>query len=630
MFPLFKLDGLKQLQACMAFYWVPRSKRSVVFYAEGRRHWPHLQPILTALLTQFNEPVCYLTSDKADPAFAYAEDAAGNFQAFWIGEGLLRTLVLNTLSTEVFVTSLPDLNTFYLKRSPQVKHAVYVHHSLVSTHMVYNPAAFDAFDAVFCSGKHHIEEIRARENQCELPAKLLFPHGYGRLDTLLQNNQILPNQCQTQLMQARQKPQAEPDDAVISVLLAPSWGKNAILESLGERSIQPLLDAGFHVILRPHPETKKRSPDILARICNQYQGHSRFQLDDNVAGHASLQQSALMISDWSGAALDYAFAYEKPVLFIDVPRKVNNPDYQTIRCEPLEVKIREQIGTVISPDNLEAMPAAIHQLLDLCPGGESLAKNAKKSKKSALHKVRGDWVFNLGHSGSVGARYIQTLRSEGNGLKTEGFEVNLEPEPYWQELRWLIAGLVSPGKTPQETPSETLSVPVSIDVPGFLAQLYENPGQIASDPVLQSNLFRLSKKLDLGQTINTTYDKNWKKTADQSPLLHYYWPILLLALLTLALHHQKNSSDDLAVCMKLLNSVFKGLDQYQSLSTHWPYCYKRYLMLANCTLSRSTLALSALNAALSNASAFNDSSIIQGTTRHDTHAQDPSINCSAV
>ena len=58
----------------------------------------------------------------------------------------------------------------------------------------------------------------------------------------------------------------------------------------------------------------------------------------------------MMISDWSGAALDYALSQSKPVLFIDVPRKVNNPSYQESAIEPLEVFIRDKIGQVIPPD----------------------------------------------------------------------------------------------------------------------------------------------------------------------------------------------------------------------------------------------------------------------------------------
>ena len=35
----------------------------------------------------------------------------------------------------------------------------------------------------------------------------------------------------------------------------------------------------------------------------------------------SLYQSDLMISDWSGVAFEYAFAFNKPVIFCDVPKK---------------------------------------------------------------------------------------------------------------------------------------------------------------------------------------------------------------------------------------------------------------------------------------------------------------------
>jgi hypothetical protein len=40
------------------------------------------------------------------------------------------------------------------------------------------------------------------------------------------------------------------------------------------------------------------------------------------------------------------------VVFVDLPRKVNNPAYQDIPCEPLEVAIREEIGVVVSPERL--------------------------------------------------------------------------------------------------------------------------------------------------------------------------------------------------------------------------------------------------------------------------------------
>ena len=66
-----------------------------------------------------------------------------------------------------------------------------------------------------------------------------------------------------------------------------------------------------------------------------------------------------MVSDWSGAALEYAFGLERPVLFVDVARKVNNPDYEALGIEPFEVGIRERIGRVVAPDDLAAIVPAV-------------------------------------------------------------------------------------------------------------------------------------------------------------------------------------------------------------------------------------------------------------------------------
>lgn len=64
------------------------------------------------------------------------------------------------------------------------------------------------------------------------------------------------------------------------------------------------------------------------------------------SGQDTLHEPYLMISDWSGAALDYAFGLNKPVLFVDVPRKVNNSDYGDLEIESFESAIREKIGMV--------------------------------------------------------------------------------------------------------------------------------------------------------------------------------------------------------------------------------------------------------------------------------------------
>ena len=54
---------------------------------------------------------------------------------------------------------------------------------------------------------------------------------------------------------------------------------------------------------------------------------------------------------WSGIRL--CFGLDKPVLFVDVPRKINNPDYEEIEIEPFESIIRDKIGVIMDGNNCD-------------------------------------------------------------------------------------------------------------------------------------------------------------------------------------------------------------------------------------------------------------------------------------
>ena len=74
--------------------------------------------------------------------------------------------------------------------------------------------------------------------------------------------------------------------------------------------------------------------------------HDLFYFEDNVAGQESLHASDLMVSDWSGASLDYALGLKKPVIFIDVPKKINDPNFTQIKLEPIEISIQTKLASL--------------------------------------------------------------------------------------------------------------------------------------------------------------------------------------------------------------------------------------------------------------------------------------------
>lgn len=59
------------------------------------------------------------------------------------------------------------------------------------------------------------------------------------------------------------------------------------------------------------------------------------------------------MTDWSGIAYEYAFTTKKPVLFVDTPMKVMNPEYQKIDTVPINIWMRDVIGDRLDPTKTE-------------------------------------------------------------------------------------------------------------------------------------------------------------------------------------------------------------------------------------------------------------------------------------
>ena len=368
----------------MAFNRLPPADRQLVFYAESRADWPHLGPILEEL-TRAGRTICYVTSEQSDPILTRGD---ARIRAFHIGSGTARTTFFKTVRANVVVMTLPDLETFYLKRSvhPDVRY-VYVFHSMASTHMSYRKGAFDAFDTVLCVGPHHAAEIRKTEEIYGLRRKDLQEHGYARLDAILHA--------------ARSRPAFVPTPGPSKrIVLAPSWGACSSLEGAhGDALVKAVLDARHRLVVRLHPMTVRRLPGMPAALSRAHGADpDRFQVVTDMNEQESLLSSDLMISDWSGAALDYAFGLERPVLFVDMPKKVNNPEFEKLGLPPLEVSVREEIGTILPLEDIASAPSRI-AALTADPAGF----------RDRIRRARERWIYHVGRSAEVAAAHIARL-----------------------------------------------------------------------------------------------------------------------------------------------------------------------------------------------------------------------------
>ena len=363
-------------------------ERSIVFYSESSVIlYPYVEEIIRELQNR-DQKVCYLTSSKDDPILKNKNE---NVRVFYIGDSELGKMnFFLRLKAKMLIMTMPDLGSYHIKRSKEFPvHYIYTFHSMNSTHMEFQKDAFDEFDSIFCVGPYQVQELRATEQLYNLKRKNLVECGYGLLDKLLKLRSSFPEK--KNLLKNNKK----------NILIAPSWGKQNLLESTGIELVKTLLDAGYYVTVRPHPMTSKKSPKIIKQIKERFEKNPDFLLDTNTSSFEQLFSSYALITDWSGIGYEYAFVCERPVIYIDVPKKSHNKEYEKIGLVPFEISIRDKIGEVVSVQNVETIPDRI----------EFLYSNSNNFENK-IQKIRNDAIFNIGESGKVMASEIIRIISK--------------------------------------------------------------------------------------------------------------------------------------------------------------------------------------------------------------------------
>ncbi len=359
--------------------------KEIAFYSSQAQYISYYQGLLDELVKRGKE-IVYLTSDLQDPMLEEEHTAITSF----FSKSFL-PLTFPTLNSPVVVTTIPDLQQYKIKRSFSGTNYLYVFHSLVSTHMMYRKGAFDFYDTIFCVGPHHVDEIRKTEELYGLPTKALHEVGYYRLEKIYAHHQ----EYLSQLSRSESRK---------LVLIAAGWQESNMLNTCADELIKSLLREDFEVVFRPHPMTIAKMPGRLASLAEKYAAHNQFQIDTETTSEKYLHAADVMICDWSGVALEYAFGTERPVLFIDLPRKVYNPEYEKLGIEPFEVRLREQIGQSIKPERASTAGKVVTDFLE-----------RRQEYRERIVAVRQENIYNFGGSSKVGAEIIQNILM--NGIK---------------------------------------------------------------------------------------------------------------------------------------------------------------------------------------------------------------------
>lgn len=283
--------------------------------------------------------------------------------------------LLRVLRGRILVTASSGLPARFAPRG--CEHRVHMPHSLASLHMVYPEDAFDGYDVLFASGDHHVAEIAIIDRLRKNPPKAVHRVGYGKSDVLV-----------GMVKGAESRPK--------TVLIAPSWGKENVLDTVGFPLIRTLLERGVRVVTRPHPIFFNARPELIQALERAFHEDPAFELERPGQDEHWVANADLMISDYSGVAMEFAFTRARPVVFVDVAKKVRNENYLSVGLTPLEIGIRTSLGVVVPADK-EAICSVVAEKLSQ-PGDTRSATAA-----------RDRYAYNWGHVGAAASDAIEGM-----------------------------------------------------------------------------------------------------------------------------------------------------------------------------------------------------------------------------
>ena len=357
--------------------------KHLVFYSESNGFYKYYAGMIEYLLEKTNITIHYITSDPDDNIFKMAEKEP-RIRGYYIGEKKLITLMMR-MEADIVVMTVPDLENFHSKRSYIKKDIeyLYVQHGMGSVSLTYRKGALDHYDTILSPNRKQTEEIRAQEALYNLPAKKIVECGYFILDDMIKAYEEMDK---TPLATGQK-----------TILIAPSWQDDNIVDSCLDELLEVLGTLDYKIIVRPHPQHVRHKREKLEKLKERFAGNDRIEVQLDFSATDTVWKADLLITDWSDISMEYSFCTHKPVLFINTPMKIMNPEYDRIDVVPINIEIRDIVGCNISPKELDKIPEKIEYLF---ANSEMFAEKIREYEEAQ--------VYNIGHSAEVGGRYVAT------------------------------------------------------------------------------------------------------------------------------------------------------------------------------------------------------------------------------
>lgn len=352
--------------------------KKLVFYSEERGFYKYYAPIIDYIIEKSNTYIDYITSDPEDPILQTEEK---QIRAYYVAQDKFLIPLFMRLDCAICIMTMPDLQKYHIKRS-KVRNDIeyiYVTHGVGSNALTLRKGALDYYDTVFCVGIDTVIEIRQMEELYHTAEKTLVETGYVLLDQMIEDYQK-----QVHVENERKK-----------ILIAPSWQPDNIIDLCIEEILKQLKETNYEIIVRPHPQQVRHQKEKFDEMKKRYEECDNIEIQTDFSSNFVVMNADVLITDWSDISFEYAFTTLKPVLFIDTPMKVMNPEYDRIAITPINFVLRNVIGKSISVDKCNNIIESVQTLLA-----------EKYDYQEVIAKAREEHIFNVGKSKILSGKYI--------------------------------------------------------------------------------------------------------------------------------------------------------------------------------------------------------------------------------
>ncbi len=327
-------------------------------FSDHKRYWSTFEPICNEFERR-GEPLVFMTASPDDPAL---DKHYEHVKCSFIGEGNHAFAKLNFLKADILLATTPGLDVYQWKRSRDVRWYVHVLH-MATDPTLYRMFGLDYYDALLLCGEYQVHQERMLEEIRNLPAKEMVLSGVPCLDHL-------KNRLDT----------AEPlPEHPITILLAPSWGKSSLFGRFEGKIIDAALSTGYHVIVRPHPQSFTAEKEMMDRLMAAYPESEQLEWNRDNDNFDVLRRSDIMLSDYSGVIFDFSLVFGKPVIYTDTSFDSSPYDAWWLEEKTWTFEALPKIGRQLTEDRLGSLKELVDEMLASADVQDAIAQARKET-----------------------------------------------------------------------------------------------------------------------------------------------------------------------------------------------------------------------------------------------------------